>query len=86
MKNIILPVLFLFSSCSDQNMPIQMSSIHRDKADTIYLEKIVGLRDSLDTACSNNFEIEVQIALDSILKVRKIEEQKIRSRIKVNEQ
>lgn len=86
MKLFFLPIIWIFWSCSDQNASLQMSSIHRDKADTIYLEKISGLRDSLDSACLVNFEVEVQKAMDSIIEIRKIEEQKIRLRIQNNEQ
>lgn len=86
MKPFFLPFIGIFWSCTNQNASIQMSSIHRDKADTIYLDKIAGLRDSLDSACLANFEMEVQKAMDSIIEIRKIEEQKIRLRIQNNEQ
>lgn len=84
MKPFFLMFIWIFWSCNDQNAPIQMSSIHRDKADTIYLEKISGLRDSLDSACLANFEIEVQKAMDSIIEIRKIDEKNIRMRIQNN--
>lgn len=73
--------LFL-SSCGSSDIPIEMNRFHRDQSDTLYLIAIKGLRDSLDSMCMINFEVNVQVALDSILKVRKEEEKKLRERIK----
>ncbi|MGA1544155.1 MAG: hypothetical protein ACO388_04985 [Saprospiraceae bacterium] len=73
--------LFL-SACGSSDIPIEMNRFHRDQSDTLYLTAIKGLRDSLDSICMVNFDANVQMALDSILKVRKEEEKKLRERIK----
>jgi hypothetical protein len=86
MNPFLLINLLVLLSCSREKAPIQMNSYHRDRADTIYLEKISGLRDSLDALCEAHFETEVLKVRDSLIEVRKLEEQKIRTRLSANEE
>lgn len=82
MKIGYLFIVLFISACGTSDIPIEMNRFHRDQSDTLYLVAIKDLRDSLDSICRVNFEANVQIALDSILKVRREEEKKLRERIK----
>jgi hypothetical protein len=82
MRKGFLFIAWFLTACGPSDIPIEMNRFHRDQSDTLYLIAIKGLRDSLDSMCMVNFEANVQIALDSILKVRKEEEKKLRERIK----
>ncbi|MCB0631433.1 MAG: hypothetical protein KDD15_16920 [Lewinella sp.] len=86
MSNRLLPllllVLFLAPACKKQeNVRIKLTSRERELIDTIYTERIKVLRPKWDSMCTASHDSLLQIALDSIIRVRRVEEARLRSRI-----
>ncbi|MCG8326739.1 MAG: hypothetical protein MI974_03585 [Chitinophagales bacterium] len=87
MKNAsIFPLLIILlgiwsSSCEQEIASIRLTSRERIHIDTIAKRKIDSLILVMDSACLSKYWTMRDAALDSILKVRKEEELKIRSRI-----
>lgn len=73
-----LPLLLL--GCGEEQLPALTAS-QREMIDTLYLRKVGVLRPQLDSACEANFAANVQRAVDSLIRVRKAEEARLRERI-----
>ncbi len=72
--------LLLLLACSEEPLPALTAS-QREMIDTLYLRKVAVLRPQLDSACNANFAANVQRAVDSLIKVRKEEEARLRKRM-----
>lgn len=79
---ILLAAGLLFGACNKpEEVRIKLTSRERALIDTMYLERVQGLRPLWDSACLATHDSLLQIAVDSIIKVRREEEVKLRSRI-----
>lgn len=74
-------VLVLLVACGEEEPPPALTSNEREMIDTIYMRRISVLRPQLDSLCNANFAINVQRAVDSLIRVRKAEEARLRARI-----
>lgn len=74
-----LPVL---NACSEPP-PLKLTLQQRDMVDTIYLQKVQTLGPQLDSLCLVNREIRLKNAVDSILVIRRSEEEKLRVKYNV---
>ncbi len=69
-------------ACKEQ--PEQLPALtfrQRELADTLYLQKIAVLRPQWDSLCDARFDSSVRVAVDSLIRVRKEEEARLRARI-----
>ena len=69
----------LLYSCTEP-APISLSAEDRELVDTLYSRKVQVLRPRLDSLCEAIFDEEVQQAVDSMLVVRRTEEEQLRRR------
>lgn len=74
-------VLLLLVACGEDEPPPALTSTEREMIDTLYLRRITVLRPQLDSLCNADFAANVQRAVDSLIKVRKAEEVRLRQRI-----
>jgi hypothetical protein len=74
-----LPVL---NACSEPP-PLKLTLQQRDMVDTIYLQKVQTLGPQLDSLCLVNRETRLKNAVDSILAIRRSEEEKLRTKYNV---
>jgi hypothetical protein len=75
-------LLLLAPSCKKQeNIRIKLTARERALIDTMYTERIKVLRPLWDSICTNQHDSLLAIALDSIIRVRREEEIKLRARI-----
>lgn len=77
---LLLFLIALFAPSCDSGPPPAFTTAQRELMDTIYLQKVSILRPQLDSSCEANFSINVQKAVDSLIKVRKEEEARLRAR------
>ncbi len=78
--------LLLWSCGEDAGTQVRLSSEERRLIDTLFLQQVKEIAPILDSICDANFEKEVKSAVDSIVKVRKLEEKMLRERmLKKNE-
>ncbi len=75
---------FLTTACTEEPPP-SLSGEHRAMVDTLYSRQVEGLRLELDSLCDALFEQELQRTVDSMLEVRRAEEEALRRRIPVVE-
>lgn len=74
----------LLPACNrPENIKIKLTSRERALIDTMYMEKIKALRPYWDSLCAVAHDSLLQIAVDSIIKVRRIEEEQLRARIAI---
>ena len=80
---IFLFILALFlGGCKKQDqIRIKLTSRERSLIDTMYLERVNQLRPEWDSICLAAHDSLLEIVLDSIIKVRREEEVRLRSRI-----
>ncbi|PHN07434.1 hypothetical protein [Flavilitoribacter nigricans] len=84
-------ILFLIlalslGSCKKQDeIRIKLTSRERALIDTMYLERVQELRPMWDSICLATHDSLLEIALDSIIRVRRLEEAKLRSRLTLPE-
>ena len=83
-KTIIAVLAFLLSSlllngCTEP-APVSLSSEDRAIVDTLYSQQVQVLRPQLDSLCEAIFDEEVRKAVDSMLVVRRAEEERLRGR------
>lgn len=67
-------------SCTEPP-PVSLSAEDRAQIDTIYAERVQVLRTQLDSQCEARFEASVQRAVDSMLPIRRAEEERLRQRM-----
>jgi hypothetical protein len=79
---ILCGLLFLAPSCKKQeNIRIKLTSRERALIDTMYTERIKVLRPAWDSICTNQHDSLITVLLDSIIRIRKEEEIKLRARL-----
>ena len=71
-----------FAACTEDPPPA-LSPRDRAMIDTLYSRQVRLLRPQLDSLCDAMFAGEVQRAVDSIIKVRRAEEEQLRRRIPI---
>jgi len=77
-------LLVMVSACRNpEKIRIKLTSMERSLIDTIYLERVTQLRPYWDSLCAASHDSLLEVALDSIIRVRREEEIKLRSRIKI---
>lgn len=64
-----------------EEVRIKLTSRERALIDTMYLERVQKLRPMWDSICASKHDSLLEIALDSIIRVRREEEVRLRSRI-----
>lgn len=76
-----LAILLLLglAHCSE-TPPLKLTLEQRDLVDTIYLQKVQTLGPELDSACQTGRELRLKQAVDSILAVRRSEEEVLRTK------
>ena len=75
-------LLFLTSSCEKQeNIRIKLTARERALIDTMYTKRIKDLRPVWDSICTNQHDSLITVLLDSIIRIRKEEEIKLRTRL-----
>lgn len=88
MKRSAIYGFFLFFSLSmlafscGEKPPIRLTTAQRDQVDTLYLRKInqEGLAKEMDSLCVATQEARVQHLVDSMLQVRRKEEEELRKK------
>jgi hypothetical protein len=76
---IIAGMILAVAGCTEPP-PISLSSEERERIDTLYSREVRQLRPYLDSLCESIFDEEVQWAVDSMLEVRRAEEERLRRR------
>lgn len=71
-------VVLLFLNACSEPPPLKLTLQQRDMVDTIYLQKVQTLGPQLDSLCLVNREARLKKAVDSILAIRRSEEEKLR--------
>ena len=79
----ILALYFLisFAACREK-IPLKLTSRQADLADTIFLREARDLRLRMDSVCELYFDERVQKAVDSMLVIRRKEEEQLRARLR----
>jgi hypothetical protein len=94
MKNVkLLPVncllllsgLMLGTACESEQAPIRLTSSERVRIDTLVKREVDSLAPLLDSICEAEYEGMVERAVDSIVRLRRAEERKLRERLKQKE-
>ena len=77
----LMLLLVLLVSCGEKP-PLRLTTIQRDQVDTLYLRAINqgGVAAEMDSLCQAKREIEIKILVDSMLQVRRAEEQALRDK------
>lgn len=78
---ILVICLLTFTSCDQEQPQLRLTSTERVKVDTLFTQQIKAFRAHLDSLCDANREELIQLAVDSIIKVRREEERRLRARI-----
>lgn len=76
-------VLFggFFLSCGSEPGPPQLTARQRERVDTMMMQAIKTLRPELDSFCETSMDEWVASAVDSMYKIRKVEEEILRKRM-----
>ncbi len=80
--NLILLLSLTVGACQkhEEKLP-ELTFRQRELADTLYLQRINVLRPLWDSLCTTHHDSLVQVAVDSLIRVRKAEEARLRARI-----
>lgn len=79
---LIICLSLLGTACKKQEeVRIKLTSRERALIDTMYLQRIEVLRPQWDSLCAAVHDSLLEIAVDSLIKVRREEEIRLRSRI-----
>lgn len=70
------------SACEEPETSIRLTSRERVQIDTIATRQIDSIRLVMDSVCINDYPGIMHSALDSLLELRRKEEEKLRARIK----
>jgi hypothetical protein len=82
----LITFLLLCTACEEKASQIRLTSSERIRIDTLSKQQIDSLIPVLDSLCETRYDSLVQYALDSIIELRRSEEQKIRERLKQQQQ
>lgn len=82
-----LVCLFFLLACEEEkaNVKIKLSYSERRVVDTLYNEAIQSISANLDSLCDVNYEENVQLMTDSILQMRRLDEERLRRKIPIKE-
>jgi len=74
-------VLWVFSwqSCTEPP-PLKLTSAQRDQLDTLYQNEVTILASRLDSLCIEMEKSDLQVVVDSLLALRKSQEQNLRKK------
>ncbi|MCB0609894.1 MAG: hypothetical protein H6562_15285 [Lewinellaceae bacterium] len=79
-------LLFLLSGCGHrEEYQIRLTSNERAMIDTLYAQRIDSLRKVWDSLCTSRHDSLVRVATDSIIRIRREEEARLRARIPVEQ-
>ena len=79
----VLAALFLINlAACREKIPLKLTARQTDIADTLFLRRAKVVRPMLDSVCEANFDARVKRAVDSMLVLRRIEEEQLRERIR----
>lgn len=73
-------VISCLTSCQE-TPPLKLTTRQWAKIDTLFTERLPDLRVEMDSVCDLDYDGRLQLAVDSILKVRRKEETELRKRI-----
>lgn len=79
---LLIAILAGLSSCEPEETSIRLTSSERIRIDSLAKKQIDTLAPFIDSLCTVQHDDMVQQALDSIIALRKAEEQKLRARLK----
>lgn len=77
----VIFLLLSFASCREK-IPLKLTSRQADLADTLFLREAKDIRQRMDSICQADFDERVQRAVDSMLVVRRKEEEALRVRLR----
>lgn len=75
----ILALAFSGNGCSEPP-PLKLTAAQRDQVDTLYLKQVAVLGKELDSLCTLQTPERVQQLVDSLLEIRRQEEELLRQR------
>ena len=87
MKNfsfyLIALIFITFTACDNQtqNVSLRLTPTERNRIDTLYTSQLDSLRPIWDSLCDQRYPEMVASAVDSIVKQRLEEEERLRTRI-----
>ena len=77
----------LLAGCEPpEEAPIRLTSRERIRIDTLASQQIDGLRPIMDSICDASYQEMIERAVDSLVKERRAEEEKLRARIQREQQ
>lgn len=76
--------LALLCGCG-QDAPVSLDAPARVLIDTLYMREVRTLRVDLDSTCEARFESEVSRIIDSLIPIRRAEEERLRRRIPIRQ-
>lgn len=83
---LLLVLAFTFSNCDrPDKVRIKLTSRERALIDTLYTQRIKVLRPRWDSLCAAQHDSLLEIALDSIVRIRREEEARLRARIQLEQ-
>ena len=74
-----LSVLYNLSACSDP-IPLKLTSAQRQQVDTLYNAQVEDLLIETDSLCDAAYENRLPFLIDSILQVRRAQEEILRNK------
>jgi hypothetical protein len=77
----VILLLLSFASCREK-IPLKLTSRQADLADTLFLREAKDIRQRMDSICQAHFDERVQRVVDSMLVVRRKEEEALRARLR----
>jgi len=81
-KLLAWPAIFLWtlSGCAEQPPP-RLTGIHLQQVDTLYRSQLDSLRLAIDSACAERHDERLAELVDSLVRLRREEERKMRERL-----
>jgi hypothetical protein len=76
----LLMMVFLMTTSCDEDIPLKLTSAQRDQLDTLFSSQVKDLGIEMDSLCDLLFEQDLDLVVDSIMKVRKAQEEELRKR------
>lgn len=76
----VLSLLFLATSACEEDAPLKLTAAQRDQLDTLFTAQVRDLNAELDSLCRKRYEEKLDQVVDSILRVRKAQEEALRKK------
>jgi predicted small lipoprotein YifL len=77
---LILGVLLFSTAACEDKAPLKLTAAQRDQVDTLFTAQVKSLNAELDSLCQQRYEMELDAVVDSILRVRRAQEQALRKK------